>query len=461
MDDLIRSESIFYKELPPVVKEYKAEEVSSPDRLKVITEGAIYDAISENINKSKKGDKINIGIFYLSEFRLLKDLEAAANRGVDVKIVADLNKDAFGLEKNGAPNRPALSELKEKAPSAQIRWYNTQGEQYHTKMIYFDLKDEKPLAILGSGNFTRRNLDNYNLETDVAVEMERNSPMHRAVEDYFRRIWTNEDGEYTLPFKEYKDERVLIRPLWKFQEGHGPLHLVKVLKKNRRRGLSPVFEWKKFVFLLFRYGNGAVAALFRAADVDFSIAVVEHVLAPAHVQIVGRANHPVAAADPFFHGIRVVVLFHDEILFSRPHNARRVESRLWISAVAQELKEGLHVALGLHKAAHDPEGAVGLALFRQKAGNNRVVGPFAPGQTIVVAFFECKIQEAIIQRNPRLRHHDARPEAVVIGLNHGHHVAILIARAEIDRGAIQGIAVAHGFRLLADGVAAFFKVIGI
>lgn len=85
------------------MKGFKAEEVSSPDRLKVITEGKIGDAISKNINKSKKGDKINIGIFYLSEFRLLKDLEEAANRGVDVKIVADLNKDAFGLEKTAPP----------------------------------------------------------------------------------------------------------------------------------------------------------------------------------------------------------------------------------------------------------------------------------------------------------------------------------------------------------------------
>ncbi len=221
MEDLIRSESIFFKELPPAVKAFKSPKVDSTDRLKLITEGKIYDAISENINKSEKGDKIHIGIFYLSEFRILKDLEAAANRGVDIKIVADLNKDAFGLEKNGAPNRPALSELKEKAPSIQIRWYNTQGEQFHTKMAYFDFKDEKPLAILGSGNFTRRNLDNYNLETDVAMEMERNSPTHVAVENYFRRIWTNEDGEYTLPFEEYKDERVLIRPLWKFQEATG------------------------------------------------------------------------------------------------------------------------------------------------------------------------------------------------------------------------------------------------
>ena len=221
MEDLISSESIFFKELPPAVKAFKSPDVDSSDRLKLITEGKIYDALSENINKSEKGDKIHIGIFYLSEFRILKDLEAAANRGVDIKIVADLNKDAFGLEKNGAPNRPALSELKEKAPSIQIRWYNTQGEQFHTKMAYFDFKDEKPLAILGSGNFTRRNLDNYNLETDVAMEMERNSPTHVAVENYFRRIWTNEDGEYTLPFEEYKDERVLIRPLWKFQEATG------------------------------------------------------------------------------------------------------------------------------------------------------------------------------------------------------------------------------------------------
>lgn len=221
MEDLISSESIFFKELPPAVKAFKSPDVDSSNRLKLITEGKIYDALSENINKSEKGDKIHIGIFYLSEFRILKDLEAAANRGVDIKIVADLNKDAFGLEKNGAPNRPALSELKEKAPSIQIRWYNTQGEQFHTKMAYFDFKDEKPLAILGSGNFTRRNLDNYNLETDVAMEMERNSPTHVAVENYFRRIWTNEDGEYTLPFEEYKDERVLIRPLWRFQEATG------------------------------------------------------------------------------------------------------------------------------------------------------------------------------------------------------------------------------------------------
>ena len=221
MEDLIRSESIFFKELPPAVKAFQSPDVNSTDRLKLITEGKIYDAISENINKSEKGDKIHIGIFYLSEFRLLKDLEAAANRGVDIKIVADLNKDAFGLEKNGAPNRPALSELNEKAPSIQIRWYNTQGEQFHTKMAYFDFKDEKPLAILGSGNFTRRNLDNYNLETDVAMEMERNSPTHVAVENYFRRIWTNEDGEYTLPFEAYKDERFFIRPLWKFQEATG------------------------------------------------------------------------------------------------------------------------------------------------------------------------------------------------------------------------------------------------
>ena len=113
MEDLIKSESIFFDKLPNVIENFKAEEVTSPYKLKVITEGKIYDEISKNIKETKKGDEINLGIFYLSEFRILRELGEASKRGVDVKIIADLNKDAFGLEKNGSPNRPALSELKE------------------------------------------------------------------------------------------------------------------------------------------------------------------------------------------------------------------------------------------------------------------------------------------------------------------------------------------------------------
>ena len=221
MEDLIKSESIFFDKLPDVIENFKAEEVTSPYKLKVISEGKIYDEISKNIKDTKKGDKINLGIFYLSEFRILRDLGEAAKRGVDVKIIADLNKDAFGLEKNGSPNRPALSELKEKYPDINIRWYQTSGEQFHTKFIYFDFKDKDPLAILGSANYTRRNLDNYNLETNLAIEMEKSSPMAKDMKDYYNRIWNNEDGDYTLPIEDFYESRFFMRILWKIQEKTG------------------------------------------------------------------------------------------------------------------------------------------------------------------------------------------------------------------------------------------------
>ena len=221
MEDLIKSESIFFDKLPNVIENFKAEEVTSPYKLKVITEGKIYDEISKNIKETKKGDEINLGIFYLSEFRILRELGEAAKRGVDVKIIADLNKDAFGLEKNGSPNRPALSQLKEDYPDINIRWYQTSGEQFHTKFIYFDFKDKDPLAILGSANYTRRNLDNYNLETNLAVEMEKDSPMAGDMKNYYARIWNNEDGEYTLPIQDFYESRFFMRILWKIQEKIG------------------------------------------------------------------------------------------------------------------------------------------------------------------------------------------------------------------------------------------------
>ena len=221
MEDLIRSESIFFDKLPDVIENFKAEEVTSPYKLKVITEGKIYDEISKNIKETKKGDEINLGIFYISEFRILRELGEAAKRGVDVKIIADLNKDAFGLEKNGSPNRPALSELKEDYPDINIRWYQTSGEQFHTKFIYFDFKDKDPLAILGSANYTRRNLDNFNLETNLAVEMKKDSPMAGEMKDYYSRIWNNEDGDYTLPIEDFYEKRFFMRILWKIQEKTG------------------------------------------------------------------------------------------------------------------------------------------------------------------------------------------------------------------------------------------------
>lgn len=222
MEDLIASELIFFEEIPEVIKNYEAEEVTeSAEKLRIISEGEIKKAIIENIEKAGKDDAITVGVFYISEFDVLKALGKASERDVDVKIIADLNKDAFGLEKNGTPNRPALSELKEDYPKLQIKFYNTSGEQYHSKMIYFENENRENVAILGSANFTRRNLDDFNLETDVEIVMNENSKINEEIKNYYERIWNNKDAEYTVPLEENKEDGLFLRTIWKIQEKTG------------------------------------------------------------------------------------------------------------------------------------------------------------------------------------------------------------------------------------------------
>lgn len=222
MEDLIKSEIVLLENPPEKIVNWKSEKIEDGDvKITVITEGKILERLLYQIKETSQGDKIWVGIFYISDFDVLKELGKASDRGVEVKIIADLNKDAFGLEKNGTPNRPALSELWEDYPNLKIRWYNTSGEQFHTKMAYFDYENKSPVVTLGSANFTRRNLRDLNLETNLELEMDKESPIHKELDSYFSRIWNNEDGEYTKPLEEHYEENIFLRIIWKIQEKLG------------------------------------------------------------------------------------------------------------------------------------------------------------------------------------------------------------------------------------------------
>lgn len=220
INDLIKSELDLIKNDYPHIK-FTSEAKNSKNEIRILTESKIYKGLKENIDRAKPGDSINIAIFYISDRKLLKDLKRASERGVNVNIIADQNKDAFGLEKNGAPNRPALSEISEESENIHVRWYKTHGEQFHTKMAYFDYVDQDPRIILGSANFTRRNLQNYNLETDIELIMDFDSEIARSVEEYYQRIWNNQGGEYTVSLDRYYEDSTPLRTLWKIQEFTG------------------------------------------------------------------------------------------------------------------------------------------------------------------------------------------------------------------------------------------------
>lgn len=191
------------------------------NKVHLITEGKIKDSLIREIQETDLDDEIMMGMFYLAHKGIIRELINASNRGVDVKLILDPNKDAFGIEKNGIPNRQAAHQIQKKTNKADIiKWYNTHGEQFHTKMTIIKKKD-KSIIIGGSANLTRRNLDDYNLETNIMIETPRNTRLDMEVNNYFNRIWNNRDGNYTVDYEAYRNESFLKTTIYKFQEWSG------------------------------------------------------------------------------------------------------------------------------------------------------------------------------------------------------------------------------------------------
>lgn len=192
-----------------------------PVRMQLITEGKIKSKLIKEIKSTKEGDRIRMAMFYLGDHQVVKELVYAAIRNVEIQLILDANKDAFGLEKNGIPNRPVASELvKQSAGKIKIKWYSTHGEQFHSKMTVIENAEEM-VVIAGSANLTRRNIGDYNLETNIKAVLPKNHKQSRELRDYFDRIWNNEDVEYTLDFTAYQDDSLLKKLIYHVQEKTG------------------------------------------------------------------------------------------------------------------------------------------------------------------------------------------------------------------------------------------------
>ena len=178
----------------------------SAAQVKFLTEGAIRDQLLSALASTSAGDSVQLAMFYLAEREIIDALLHAAARGVRVQLILDPNKDAFGRQKDGVPNRPVAHELVQASGGRiQVRWYQTSGEQFHTKLTLIS-RAGRLIASLGSANLTRRNLDDYNLEANVALELASDSALASEFSGYFERLWRNQGGRYTLPFERFDDD---------------------------------------------------------------------------------------------------------------------------------------------------------------------------------------------------------------------------------------------------------------
>jgi phosphatidylserine/phosphatidylglycerophosphate/cardiolipin synthase-like enzyme len=188
--------------------------------LQVLTEYAIKEAALDELSRCEKGDEVNLVMFYLSDRDLIRALKQTHARGATLRILLDPNRDAFGRKKNGVPNRPVAAELNK--TGIAVRWADTSGEQSHAKLLLIRRANGEQTLIGGSANYTRRNLDNFNLETSVLVRGPADNPFFEDVSAYVDLLWNNEPGRrFSVNFESYKDHSLFKRALYRFMEWSG------------------------------------------------------------------------------------------------------------------------------------------------------------------------------------------------------------------------------------------------
>ena len=188
----------------------------------IVTEAKIRDAALAMIEGAPAGSEVDLAMFYFSHRSLVDAFVRAHHRGVRLRVLLDANKDAFGREKNGIPNRQVALELHRQGIA--VRWCKTSGEQCHSKLLIRRDSDKHWQILLGSANFTRRNLDDFNLETNIRVWGRGESELIREATDYVADIWAgdlNKGVSLSLPFEAYEDRSTLRYWRYRIMEATG------------------------------------------------------------------------------------------------------------------------------------------------------------------------------------------------------------------------------------------------
>jgi phosphatidylserine/phosphatidylglycerophosphate/cardiolipin synthase-like enzyme len=209
-------------EVPRIAPEGDAPplaEVGDPT-LQVLTEEKIRRALLEALGRTRAGDRVDVAVFYLSDRGVVSALTAARARGAAVRVLLDPNKDAFGYEKNGVPNQPVAVDLRN--GDVATRWCDTHGEQCHAKLLLARYASGDAVLVLGSANFTRRNLQDLNLETSVALRGPRDLPAIRDATAWFELMWSNAPGRhFSVDYDAYADEALHKRFQYRVEERTG------------------------------------------------------------------------------------------------------------------------------------------------------------------------------------------------------------------------------------------------
>ncbi len=200
--------------------ETAVEELSSDVTVQILTERQIKNVVLQAIADARKGDTLSLAMFYLSDRHIISALKSAHQRSVATRVLLDPNRVDFGREKNGIPGRPVAHELNKQG--IPVRWCDTHGEQFHMKMLLIGYQDGTSALIAGSANFTRRSLENFNLETDVVIRGRSDAIVLSDARDFFELLWANQPGrKFSTDYSVFADQSLFKRVLYRVMEGSG------------------------------------------------------------------------------------------------------------------------------------------------------------------------------------------------------------------------------------------------
>ena len=97
----------------------------------------------------------------------------------------------------------------------------------------------------------------------------------------------------------------------------------------------------------------------------------------------------------------------------------------------------------------------------EEPGNDRMPRTLATRRLVAMSGLQGEARSAVLERDPRVRHHHAGAEPHVVRLDVAHHHAVAVRRAEVHGPAARRLSGAEGLRALSDQGPARGEVAGI
>jgi hypothetical protein len=173
---------------------------------RVLTEGAIHAALRDAIAGAGGGDSVSVMARALGDRQLVHALLRATAQGAHLQLLLDPRLPA---------NQAVAAELlRTAAGSIDIRW-QARGAGTHACFVLIQHRNDVWLN-LGSAEFTRRALDDLNLETNIELHMPARAAPARAAAESFARAFSS-----GAAYADHADERPSLYWRYRLAEATG------------------------------------------------------------------------------------------------------------------------------------------------------------------------------------------------------------------------------------------------